>query len=125
MPNVPLPQTLALGLGTAAFFWAGVGLVSIPIIIHILNRQRFRVVTWAAMEFLLRAMRKNRKRPTLAARGASRALRPTRSPGPTCREPTSHDARVRGAGLLRVMAASDRFGYFSVPGSRTGLGIDR
>jgi hypothetical protein len=62
MPNVPLPSTLAFGLGTSAFFWAGVGLVSVPIIIHILNRQRFRIVTWAAMEFLLRAMRKNRKR---------------------------------------------------------------
>ena len=38
------------------------GLVSIPIIIHLLNRRRFKVVQWAAMDYLLRAMRKNRKR---------------------------------------------------------------
>src|SRR3954463_6362047 len=62
MPNLHLSPILAFGLGVWSFFWAGVGLVSIPIIIHILNRQRFRIVSWAAMEFLLRAMRKNRKR---------------------------------------------------------------
>ena len=39
-----------------------VGLISIPILIHILNRRRFKTVTWAAMEFLLKAMRKNRRR---------------------------------------------------------------
>src|SRR3712207_9552056 len=36
--------------------------MAIPIVIHILNRRRFKTVTWAAMEFLLRAMRKNRRR---------------------------------------------------------------
>jgi hypothetical protein len=45
-----------------AFFWVGAGLVAIPIIIHILNRRRFRTVPWAAMEYLLQAMRKNRRR---------------------------------------------------------------
>src|SRR5438045_7470731 len=53
---------LAFGFGAAAFAWVGLGLISIPIIIHILNRRRFKTVTWAAMEFLLRAMRKNRRR---------------------------------------------------------------
>ncbi|HWE04550.1 MAG TPA: BatA domain-containing protein [Tepidisphaeraceae bacterium] len=53
---------LAFGFLTWGFFWAGLGLISIPIIIHLLNRRRFRTVTWAAMEFLLRAMRKNRRR---------------------------------------------------------------
>ncbi len=38
------------------------GLVSIPIIIHLLNRRRFKVVQWAAMDYLLKAMRRNRKR---------------------------------------------------------------
>ena len=33
-----------------------------PIIIHLLNRRRFRIVDWAAMEFLLDANRKNRRR---------------------------------------------------------------
>lgn len=44
------------------FFWAGAGLVSLPILIHILNRRRFKIVHWAAMEYLLQAMRKNRRR---------------------------------------------------------------
>jgi len=38
------------------------GLASIPIIIHLLNRRRFKVVQWAAMDYLLKAMRRNRKR---------------------------------------------------------------
>jgi len=33
-----------------------------PIIIHLLNRQRFQRVTWAAMEWLLRALERNRRR---------------------------------------------------------------
>lgn len=35
---------------------------SIPIIIHILNRQKYRQVRWAAMEFLLAALKKTRRR---------------------------------------------------------------
>lgn len=54
--------SLAASFVTPAFFVAGLLLVSIPIIIHILNRRRFKTVTWAAMEYLLRAMRKNRRR---------------------------------------------------------------
>lgn len=38
------------------------GAASIPILIHLLNRNRFRVVTWAAMRFLLAAQRKNTRR---------------------------------------------------------------
>src|SRR6516164_4246682 len=53
---------LAFALISPWFFWAGAGLVAIPILIHILNRRRFKVVPWAAMEFLLRAMKKNRRR---------------------------------------------------------------
>src|SRR5829696_4830197 len=56
------PQPLAFGFVTWAFFWAGLACVAIPIIIHILNRRRFKTVTWAAMDFLLRAMKKNRRR---------------------------------------------------------------
>ncbi|HTU89070.1 MAG TPA: BatA domain-containing protein, partial [Gemmataceae bacterium] len=41
------------------------GVVSIPIIIHLLNRRRFRVVTWAAMRFLLAAQKKNSRRMRL------------------------------------------------------------
>src|SRR5438128_5687389 len=42
-----------------------VGAASLPIIIHLLNRKRFRVVTWAAMRFLLAAQRKNTRRMRL------------------------------------------------------------
>src|SRR5665213_3032290 len=53
---------LAFGFLTWSFVWAGLGLMAIPIIIHLLNRRRFKTVTWAAMEFLLRAMKRNRRR---------------------------------------------------------------
>src|SRR5438876_11912672 len=53
---------LAFPFVTPWFFAAGFALASIPIIIHILNRRRYKTVQWAAMEFLLRAMRKNRRR---------------------------------------------------------------
>ncbi|HVT89139.1 MAG TPA: BatA domain-containing protein [Tepidisphaeraceae bacterium] len=53
---------LAAGFVTPVFFVAGGLLASIPIIIHILNRRRFKTVEWAAMDFLLKALRKNRRR---------------------------------------------------------------
>lgn len=40
----------------------GTALGSIPIIIHLLNKRRFRPVTWAAMEFLINAIQKNARR---------------------------------------------------------------
>ena len=39
--------------------------VSIPIIIHLLNRKRHRTVQWAAMEFLLKATRESRGKKKL------------------------------------------------------------
>jgi hypothetical protein len=45
-----------------AFFWPGVALVAAPIIIHLINRLRFRKVRFAAMEFLLQSEQKNRRR---------------------------------------------------------------
>jgi hypothetical protein len=44
---------------------AGAALVSVPIIIHLINRMRFRRVKWAAMEFLLKAQKKMRRRKIL------------------------------------------------------------
>ena len=41
---------------------AGAAAISIPILIHLLNRRRFKEVEWAAMEFLLDAEQKNRRR---------------------------------------------------------------
>ena len=37
-------------------------LAAVPLIIHLLNRRRFRIVPWAAMDFLLAAYKKKRKR---------------------------------------------------------------
>jgi hypothetical protein len=37
-------------------------LASVPILIYLVNRQRYRTVPWAAMEFVLRALKKNRRR---------------------------------------------------------------
>jgi len=40
----------------------GAAVASAPIIIHLLNRRRFKMVDWAAMEFLLASSRKNFRR---------------------------------------------------------------
>jgi hypothetical protein len=53
---------LAFGFITPLFAGAGLLLAGIPILIHILNRRRYKIVTWAAMDFLLNAMKKNRRR---------------------------------------------------------------
>lgn len=49
-------------LVTPAYFTAGVAAISLPILIHLLNRRRFRRVRWAAMDFLVEAQRRNRRR---------------------------------------------------------------
>src|SRR5436190_6570160 len=43
-------------------FVAGAVAILLPILIHLLNRRKFRVVDWAAMEFLLDADKRNRRR---------------------------------------------------------------
>lgn len=45
-----------------ALFWPGVALVSLPVIIHLINRLHYRRVRFAAMEFLLASEEKNRRR---------------------------------------------------------------
>src|SRR6478672_6465973 len=52
-------------LTSSGLMWAGVAAVSIPIIIHLLNKRKFKIVDWAAMEFLLDADKKNRRRVRL------------------------------------------------------------
>ena len=37
-------------------------LISAPIIIHLINRIRYKRVEWAAMEFLLEAMKRNKRK---------------------------------------------------------------
>src|SRR5438552_16996882 len=45
-----------------AYLLAGTALVSLPILIHLINRMRFKRVRWAAMEFLLKSQKRNRRR---------------------------------------------------------------
>src|SRR5437588_9077299 len=40
----------------------GGALISSPIIIHLINRMRFRRIRWAAMEFLLKSQKRNRRK---------------------------------------------------------------
>ena len=35
--------------------------VAIPVIIHLINRKRYKIVPWAAMQFLLAAQKQTRK----------------------------------------------------------------
>jgi hypothetical protein len=51
----------ALGFANPLLLY-GLAAASIPIVIHLLNRRKFREVSWAAMRFLLAAIRKNRRR---------------------------------------------------------------
>ena len=46
-------------------FIVGAALISAPIIIHLINRIRFRRIRWAAMEFLLKAQKRMRRRKIL------------------------------------------------------------
>src|SRR5438552_3777900 len=40
----------------------GGALISSPILIHLINRMRFKRLRWAAMEFLLKSQKRNRRR---------------------------------------------------------------
>jgi hypothetical protein len=51
----------ALGFANPALLY-GLAAASVPILIHLLNRRKYREVPWAAMRFLLAAIRKNRRR---------------------------------------------------------------
>ncbi|MDJ0976389.1 MAG: BatA domain-containing protein [Planctomycetota bacterium] len=42
--------------------WGGIALAAIPIIIHLLNRRRVRTVRWAAMDWLLAALKRHQRR---------------------------------------------------------------
>src|SRR6185295_15646417 len=44
------------------FLFIGIALISVPIIIHLINRMRFKRIRWAAMEFLLKAQKRTRRR---------------------------------------------------------------
>jgi Aerotolerance regulator N-terminal/von Willebrand factor type A domain len=45
-----------------ALFWGGAAAVAAPILIHLFARRRFKRIRWAAVEFLLQAERRNKRR---------------------------------------------------------------
>lgn len=51
----------ALGFGAPALLW-GTGLAATPLILHLLFRRKYRQMNWAAMKWLLDAMKKNHRR---------------------------------------------------------------
>lgn len=55
-------ESLASWMVNPWLFVAGAAAVSLPIIIHLLNKRKFKIVDWAAMDFLLDADKKNRRR---------------------------------------------------------------
>src|SRR5687767_15120707 len=58
-------ESLASWMVNPWLFAAGAAAVSLPIIIHLLNKRKFKIVDWAAMDFLLDADKKNRRRVRL------------------------------------------------------------
>ncbi|HTI49874.1 MAG TPA: BatA domain-containing protein, partial [Planctomycetaceae bacterium] len=54
-------ELLAFSFASPWLLW-GLALGSAPIIIHLLNRRKFKETEWAAMRFLLAAVRKNARR---------------------------------------------------------------
>lgn len=52
---------LAFGFGSPLMLW-GLGLGTVPILIHLLHRRRYREVPWAAMRFLIAATKKHSRR---------------------------------------------------------------
>ncbi len=95
-----------LGFSNPLLLW-GMGAASLPIIIHLLNRRRFRETQWAAMRFLLAAIKKNQRRiriEQLAAAGRAHAPGPPRGPGDGQAVPGEH------GGLAAAPRAADALG---------------
>lgn len=57
-----LPLLAVLFSGPVTMAATAAGAASVPVIIHLLNRRRFRIVNWAAMRFLLAAQKKNARK---------------------------------------------------------------
>lgn len=53
---------LSLIFANPGFLFIAAALISVPIIIHLINRMRFKRIRWAAMEFLLKAQKRTRRR---------------------------------------------------------------
>src|SRR4051794_29107186 len=59
--TLQLPILIAFNFANVGML-GGLAAASVPIIIHLLNRRKFREMRWAAMRFLMAAIRKNSRR---------------------------------------------------------------
>lgn len=57
-----LPLVWAISFGALPILQFGIAATALPILIHLLNRRKYREMRWAAMRFLVAAMRKNQRR---------------------------------------------------------------
>ncbi len=57
-----LPPLFLAAFVSPGYLYAGIAATGIPILIHLLARRRFTRVRWAAMEFLIVARQRNRRR---------------------------------------------------------------
>jgi hypothetical protein len=58
---MPFTPIFALWFSNPLLLW-GLGAASLPVIIHLLNRRKYREMPWAAMRFLVAALKKNQRR---------------------------------------------------------------
>jgi hypothetical protein len=56
------PLIWAISFGALPMLQFGIAATALPILIHLLNRRKYREMRWAAMRFLVAAMRKNQRR---------------------------------------------------------------
>ena len=100
---------------TPGYLAAGAALIAIPIAIHLLNRRRHQVVQWAAMRYLLEAMRQNRRRlrfeslALLLARCAAMALLALALARPVGCTGASVAAMIAGRAGLHVFVVDDSY----------------
>jgi hypothetical protein len=103
---------------------AGAAAIAAPIIIHLLSKRKFRILNWAAMDFLLEAERKNRRRVRmenfiiLLLRCLAIALIAALAARPFYQPQTAAMAAGEGAGFERVFLLDDS-------ASMQALGDDR
>lgn len=103
---------------------AGAVAVAAPIIIHLLSKRKFRILDWAAMDFLLEAERKNRRRVRLEnliillLRCLAIALIAALAARPFFQPQSAAMAAGEGAGFERVFLLDDS-------ASMQALGDDR
>ncbi len=60
--TLDLPVLVALGFGNLPLLQFGIAATALPILIHLLNRRKYKEMRWAAMRFLVAALRKNQRR---------------------------------------------------------------